>query len=303
MATKIERIENPDGTVTLKGTRYKRASDDPSSSAYRRKKKREEKRRRRRLMGHDGGPKPGDVRNAQDAATAKRTERRRRMRLLAGDPEGTSTAEGERRAQRLLNESPDKDKFKAWVEGASDERPDLRDEEYRSDDAEDGRKLGGPPNEGRQEQPPTENTGDGNGITGTPQSQGPLDAEERVRLLEKLFEKEDGGTTKPFFRSLNPDGTVTAHFTHGMTTLEELQQKAGAKEWLENELGMTVEARAAIIAHRESLREQGYTSKQIEAMDDARQRRLGGQDGGPQPGDIWTKADLDRALKTRESEV
>ena len=130
----------------------------------------------------------------------------------------------------------------------------------------------------------------------------PLTPEERVALLEKPFEKGEKGTTEPFFRTLNPDGTVKAHFV-GMPTLEQLQQKAGAKEWLENELGMTVEARAAIIAHKETLREQGYTSKQIQEMADARQRRLGGHDGGPEPGDIWTKADLDRALKTRESEA
>ena len=126
----------------------------------------------------------------------------------------------------------------------------------------------------------------------------PLTPEERVALLEKPFEKGEKGTIKPFFRTLNPDGTVKHHFV-GMPTLEELQQKAGAKEWLENELGMTVEARAAIIAHRETLREQGYTSKQIEAMDDARQRRLGGRDGGPEPGDIWTKADLDRGFESQ----
>ena len=136
-----------------------------------------------------------------------------------------------------------------------------------------------------------------------PETETPLTPEERVALLEKPFEKGVKGTTKPFFQTLNSDGTVTAHHIGGMATLEQLQQKAGAKEWLENEMGMTVEARAAITAHRESLREQGYTSKQIEEMDDARQRRLGGHDGGPQTGDIWTQADLDRVLKARESEA
>ena len=132
MANKIERIKNPDGTTTVKLTRYKKLSDDPSSSAYKDKKERESRDRRRRLMGHDGGPKEGDIRSAEDAETAKKTERRRRMRVLRGDPQGTRTAAGTRRAQRLLTESKDKDELKAWVAGADDERPDLWGGDYRA---------------------------------------------------------------------------------------------------------------------------------------------------------------------------
>ena len=134
LANKIERIKNPDGTTTVKLTRYKKISDDPSSSAYKDKKERESRDRRRRLMGHDGGPKEGDIRNVNDEALAKATERRRRMRVLRGDPEGTSTQEGTRRADWLLTESENKDELKAWLDGATDERPDLWAEDYRSED-------------------------------------------------------------------------------------------------------------------------------------------------------------------------
>ena len=136
MANKIERIKNPDGTTTVKLTRYKKISDDPSSSAYKDKKERESRDRRRRLMGHDGGPKEGDIRNVNDEALAKATERRRRMRVLRGDPEGTSTQEGTRRAEWLLTESKNKDELKAWLEGATGDRPDLWNEDYRSEDRE-----------------------------------------------------------------------------------------------------------------------------------------------------------------------
>ena len=148
MPTRTEHITNPDGTVTTRktsGANVKHEADwgdgphpdekpHTGSSALDRKWEKAEEARKQRLLGRDGGPKEGDIRSANDEALVKATERRRRMRVLRGDPEGTSTQEGERRADWLLTEAKKKDELKAWVGGATDERPDLWAEDYRSED-------------------------------------------------------------------------------------------------------------------------------------------------------------------------
>ena len=148
VAIRTERITNPDGTVTTKktsGINVKHEADwgdgphpdekpHTGSSALDRKWENAEEKRKRRLSGRDGGPEEGDIRSANDEAIAKATERRRRMRILRGDPEGTSSQKGTRRADWLLTESEKKDDLKAWVDGATNERPDLWGENYRSED-------------------------------------------------------------------------------------------------------------------------------------------------------------------------
>ena len=158
MPTKTKRITNPDGTVTVhkisdedtKPEDVKPEAAKPEaawgdgqhpdkkphtgSSALDRKWEKAERDRKRRLLGHDGGPKEGDIRSANDESLAKAAERRRRMRVLRGDPVGTSSQEGTRRADWLLTESKNKDDLKAWVGGATDERPDLWGENYRPED-------------------------------------------------------------------------------------------------------------------------------------------------------------------------
>ena len=158
MPTRTKRITNPDGTVTV----HKISDEDTKpedvkpedvkpeaawgdgqhpdkkphtgSSALDRKWEKAERDRKRRLLGHDGGPKEGDIRSANDESLAKAAERRRRMRILRGDPVGTSSQEGTRRADWLLTESKNKDDLKAWVGGATGERPDLWGEKYRPED-------------------------------------------------------------------------------------------------------------------------------------------------------------------------
>ena len=148
MPTRTEHITNPDGTVTTRatiGADVKHEADwgdgphpdekpHTGSSALDRKWEKAEEARKQRLLGRDGGPKEGDIRSANDEALAKAVERRRRMRVLRGDPEGTSTQEGIRRADWLLTESKKKDDLKAWVGGATGERPDLWGEDYRPED-------------------------------------------------------------------------------------------------------------------------------------------------------------------------
>ena len=119
---------------------------------------------------------------------------------------------------------------------------------------------------------------------------------ERVKELEEPFSKDELGNTKPFFRTLNPDGTVKAHYVHGMTTLDKLQQRAENKAWLEGQLGTTLEGREAIRNEHQRLLDLGHTDEQVEEMEEARQMRLRGWNGGPQPGDVWTQADADLAL-------
>ena len=149
MPTRTVRTTNPDGTVTVRKTTGRNVKGDDDSgpderhpterpigdSALQRKWDRSEKDRKRRLLGHDGGPKEGDVRSSNDESLAKAAERRRR-RVLRGDPAGTSSQEGTRRAEWLLTESENKDELKAWLDGATDDRPDLWDEDYRSEDRE-----------------------------------------------------------------------------------------------------------------------------------------------------------------------
>ena len=150
MAIRTERITNPDGTVTVRKTSGRNVKheadwgDGPhpdekphtGSSALDRKWEKAEKDRKRRLLGHDGGPKEGDVRSSNDESLAKAAERRRRMRVLRGDPAGTSSQAGTQRAEWLLTESKNKDELKAWLEGATGDRPDLWNEDYRSEDRE-----------------------------------------------------------------------------------------------------------------------------------------------------------------------
>ena len=159
MPTRTKRITNPDGTVTVheisgedvKNKNAKEAAkpaDDwgdgqhpdekpiTGNSALDRKWEKAEEARLRRLGGRDGGPQPGDIRNENDEARVKEAERQRRLRILRRDPEGTSTREGERRAEWLLTESENKDELQAWLDGATDERPDLWREGYRSEDRE-----------------------------------------------------------------------------------------------------------------------------------------------------------------------
>ena len=148
MPTRTEHITNPDGTVTTRKTSGRDVKheadwgDGPhpdekphtGSSALDRKWEKAEEARKQRLLGRDGGPKEGDIRSANDEALVKATERRRRMRVLRGDPEGTISQEGERRADWLLTESEKKDELKAWLGGATGERPDLWGEGYRPED-------------------------------------------------------------------------------------------------------------------------------------------------------------------------
>ena len=124
---------------------------------------------------------------------------------------------------------------------------------------------------------------------------------ERVKELEEPFSKDEIGNTKPFFRTLNPDGTVMSHYVHGMTTLDKLQQRAENKAWLESQLGTTLEGREAIRNEHQRLLDLGYTDEQVDEMEEARQMRLRGWNGGPQPGDVWTQGDADLALKARQA--
>ena len=216
--TRTEHITNPDGTVTTRKTSGRDVKheadwgDGPhpdekphtGSSALDRKWEKAEEARKQRLLGRDGGPKEGDIRSANDEALAKAAERRRRMRVLRGDPEGTSSQEGIRRADWLLTESKKKDELKAWVGGATGERPDLWGEKYRSEDRQ---RL----NYERSAEASGEDwekwSGDFKGFTGSDPTGTWADDRQTISAAEEAYEKDEERYRTDFRELTGQDST------------------------------------------------------------------------------------------------
>ena len=218
MPTRTERITNADGTVTVRktsGIRIKHEADwgdgphpdkkpHTGNSALDRKWEKAEEKRKQRLLGRDGGPKEGDIRNANDEALAKATERRRRMRVLRGDPEGSSSQEGTRRANWLLTESENKEELQAWVDGATGDRPDLWGEDYRS---EDGQRI----NYERSAEAGGEDwekwSGDFKGFTGSDPTGTWADDRQTITAAEEGYEKDEERYRTDFRELTGQDST------------------------------------------------------------------------------------------------
>ena len=216
--TRTERITNPDGTVTVRktsGINVKHEADwgdgphpdekpHTGSSALDKKWEKAKQDRKRRLLGRDGGPKEGDIRNANDEALAKATERRRRMRVLRGDPEGSSSQEGTRRANWLLTESENKEELQAWVDGATGDRPDLWGEDYRS---EDGQRI----NYERSAEAGGEDwekwSGDFKGFTGSDPTGKWADDRQTITAAEEGYEKDEERYRTDFRELTGQDST------------------------------------------------------------------------------------------------